>query len=113
MGIGLFILLPESTEIAEKYFADLKKTNGDKLIYNLPYSFFFCFFSYAFLLLVEKIFFNTSMIIPIDLNEDQGISGFDNKESNDEEEETIKNIVSAKGKFASFLQIRNSKIYYI
>lgn len=75
------------------------------------------FISYTFLLLVEKIVFNTSMIIPLNLNEDSNIrnsnenKNIEKENENDEEEETIKNIISSKGKFASFLQIRNSKIF--
>ncbi len=52
------------------------------------------------------------MIIPLDLNEenemDCNIEPMENF-NEDEEEEIIKNVVSAKGKFASFLQIRNCK----
>lgn len=110
-------MLPES----EKTFEKLKVENKDNLIYKFPLSSFLCFFTYAFLLLIEKIIFNTSFIVPKDLNEFQGIPEFDKLEANynikkeaaEEEEEIIKNTISTKGKFASFLQIRNSKNFLI
>lgn len=111
LGVGLFILLPESKEIATVYFEDLEKKEGESLLYDLPYSFFFTFLSYSCLLLLEKVCFNTSMIIPLDLNEEQGRASHIEPMQNldeDEEEEIIRNVVSTKGKFASFLQIRNS-----
>jgi len=112
LGVGLFILLPESKEIATNYFEDLEKKEGESFLYELPYSFFFSFLSYSILLLLEKVCFNTSMIIPLDLNEEQGkdsiIEPLDDLEDRDQEEEIMKNVVSTKGKFASFLQIRNS-----
>jgi len=50
------------------------------------------------------------MIIPLDLNDEQGrASHIEPMENLDEDEEVIKNVISTKGKFASFLQIRNSK----
>lgn len=111
LGVGLFILLPESKDISTEYLEDLEKKHGESLIYDLPYSFFFSFLSYSCLLLLEKVCFNTSMIIPLDLSEEQGneslIEPLENLDQ-DEEEEIIKNVVSTKGKFASFLQIRNS-----
>lgn len=115
LGVGLFILLPESKEISKSYFKELEKKNGESFFYDLPYPFFYCFLSYSFLLLVEKVCFNTSMIIPLDVSDKTGkdshIESLPNIDyDSDEEEDIIKNIVSTKGKFASFLQIRNSRL---
>lgn len=56
------------------------------------------------------------MIIPFELNDEhdheehiEPMKDFDE----DEEEDVIKNVVSTKGKFASFLQLRNCKNTFI
>lgn len=63
------------------------------------------------MLLIEKILFSTQSLIPLivsehDQEEMQGIDELDE----DEDELALKNVISAKGKFASFMQIRNSNI---
>ena len=133
MGIGLFLLLPESKEVWE----DWAKANiKDEHLQELPYAFFVTFFAYSFMLFVEKVLFSTPSLIPLvsgeghphghdhgdhsGHNHDEPIEtehkelksidhGKDGEEDSDEDEEAFKNVVSAKGKFASFLGMRNCK----
>lgn len=84
---------------------------------ELPYCFFICFGAYSFMLLMEKVLFSSQSLIPMvsgdgghghSHGEDQNNHSHDENEK-DEDEEAFKNVVSAKGKFASFLGLRNSK----
>ncbi len=80
------------------------------------------------MLFVEKVLFNASSLIPMVSGEAHGHghghehehehenhehSHLDesNESEEDEDEEAFKNVVSAKGKFASFLGMRNCKLY--
>ena len=56
------------------------------------------------------------MIIPLELNDEHDHDGHIEPIKDideDEEEDVIKNVVSTKGKFASFLQLRNCKNKFI
>lgn len=99
---------------------------------EIPLCEFIVFGAYSFMLLIEKIVFSAQSLIPM-LNEGGGHGhghGHDDDvkmltddkkspilpeddEDSDEDEEAFKNVVSAKGKFASFLQIRNCNIKLI
>jgi hypothetical protein len=120
MGIGLFLLLPESKRQMDEY-ADYYIDN--KSLKEMPYSFFLAFFAYSFMLLIEKVVFNSQTLIPF-LNEGAGGHGHGHahddeikaepqlgeEEDPDEEEEAFKNAVSTRGKYASFMQLRNCMI---
>lgn len=116
MGIGLFLLIPESKEKFEDW---AKKNVSNHQWQEMPYSYFIAFFAYGFMLLIEKIAFSSQSLIPmlngaeahghVHLNEEEIHSHHSSQENTDEEEEAIKNVVSTKGKFASFLQIKNCK----
>jgi hypothetical protein len=121
MGIGFFLLLPQSKEKLESWADD---SIMDEKWKEMPYCFFISFLAYSFMLFVEKVCFSSTSLIPI-LNdvEPHGHSHNDERHSSmhssdhenqdevteDENEETFKNVVSTKGKFASFMQIRNCK----
>lgn len=121
MGIGLFILLPESSKIFQDWAEDAIKGHE---WHEMPYAYFTAFLAYAFMLLIEKIFFNSQSLIPMlngaqaghahghdhEHGEDNHSQNSEESEDSDAEEEVIKNVVSTKGKFGSFLQISNSKI---
>jgi hypothetical protein len=116
IGIGLFLLLPEAKESFDSYF----KGEEHNPWYEMPYSFFLAFATYSFLLFFEKVAFNMNSIIPDDgqphhhhHHEEEKDGEGDRKEvkedSEDEDEEVFKNVVSTRGKFASFMQIRECK----
>lgn len=133
MGIAMFHLLPESIENIEEHFkADEYK---DSLWKKIPLSFYLAFASYSLILFVEKIAFDSHSLIDHDHGDGHGHSHDDhelksrpsnvkkeqlnekliskeNEDSDDSdvEEEAMKNVVSSRGKFASFLQMRNSMI---
>jgi hypothetical protein len=88
----------------------------------MPYSFFLAFATYSFLLFFEKVAFNVQSIVPHEghahhhhhQEEESKVQEVERKEagqddSGDEEEEVFKNVVSARGQFASFMQIRECK----
>ncbi len=118
-GIGLFLLLPESKEVFESW----AKTNIEQEnLQELPYCFFVCFGAYSFMLLMEKVVFSSQSLIPMisgeaghghahgeDLHEQINHEEGEKLEGEDEDEEAFKNVVSSKGKFASFLGLRNRK----
>jgi len=70
--------------------------------------FYLTFLSYSFLLFTEKVAFSSTISPAHSHSHDDNL-----KNNSDEEEEVLKNVVSTKGKFASFLQIRNSIINII
>lgn len=135
MGIGLFLLLPDAKEVWE----DWAKANiKDEHMQELPYAFFVSFFAYSFMLFVEKVLFSTPSLIHgisgeaahshnhedhnharnLILEEGKSDKNIQLKSvdhgnaedaDSDEDEEAFKNVVSAKGKFASFLGMRNCK----
>lgn len=95
-----------------------------KLLADQPYCFFVAFLAYSFMLFIEKVLFNSQSLIPL-VSEEKGHSHGHHheeeahehehhqdhaheEEDSDEEEEAMKNVVSTKGKFASFLGVRNS-----
>lgn len=124
-GIGLFLFLRDSKVTLSEY-ADINITNEKWR--EMPYAEFIVFISYSFMLFIEKVCFSTQSLIPM-LNEGGNhghhhehdeershsshglIQGKEEEveSDSDEDEEAFKNVVGAKGKFASFLQIRNSK----
>jgi hypothetical protein len=121
MGIGFFLLLPESREMMESWADENIKDDKFK---ELPYSFFVTFLAYSFMLLIEKVFFTSTSLIPL-INDvephghvhrhdeshiSEHSSQIDEEPSEDEDEQVFKNVVSSKGKFASFMQIRNRNI---
>jgi hypothetical protein len=123
MGIGLFLLLPESREMMGSWADENIK---DEKFKELPYSFFITFLAYSFMLLVEKVFFYSTSLIPMinevephghsHLNDESHIgehASHHEEESEDEDEQVFKNVVSSKGKFASFMQIRNCMTNFI
>jgi hypothetical protein len=78
------------------------------------------------MLLIEKVIFSSQSIIPLVSGEPGHGHSHGGEElphdhahqenlenQDDEEEEAIKNVVSAKGKFASFLGLRNCKYLII
>ncbi len=80
------------------------------------------------MLFVEKVCFSSSSLIPIvndiephghahqhnEIHSDhQSSQLIPEDQANDEDEEVFKNVVSTKGKFASFMQIRNRKHYLL
>jgi hypothetical protein len=74
----------------------------------MPYAFFISFFIYSFLLFSEKVLMSRSIQQP-HIPDDNHHHHYDDVENDsDVEEEVLKNVVSTKGKFASFLQVRNS-----
>jgi len=129
MGIALFHLLPESDEAFKDYFPK------DSIWYKLPNAYFIAFMCYSLILFIEKVAFNSHALIEHDHGDGHGHAhdgshshahGDSKKEplrpalnmppqelesgaqdDEDEDEETIKNVVSSRGKFASFLQQRN------
>ena len=180
IGIGLFHLLPEASEIFEKYFSTA--AGQASIFYNKPLAYFIAFFSYSLILFVEKVAFDSHALtehthfnhrhdkspeglnpevkddkkIPLiekeingeenekllkkdDLSTffgnkiDQGptksthfedaeaeaelglqkrnkselINVAQNEIDSDADENTLKNVVSSKGKFVSYLQARN------
>ena len=119
-GIGLFLLLPEGKEVCEDW---AKKNINDEKLQDLPFCFFIAFLAYSFFLFIEKVLFNASSLIPMVRGDGHGHGhAHDTHEhehhpehsspdtSEDEDEEAFKNVVSSKGKFASFLGMRNCKI---
>jgi zinc transporter ZupT len=131
MGIALFHLLPEGIENIEKYFKD----KPDSFWNKIPLAFFLTFASYSLILFVEKIAFDSHSLIEHDHGEEghahdhahneelkshksekkalgEKLISKDGSESedSDEEEEALKNVVSSRGKFASFMQMRNSMV---
>jgi len=136
MGIAMFHLLPESIENIEKYY----KPTPDAFLNKIPFAFFLAFGSYSLILFVEKIAFDSHALIEHDHGdhdeheaehhdhdhtqelkskkdskkgtaEEKLISPqAEESEDSDEEEEAMKNVVSSRGKFASFLHMRNSII---
>ena len=119
IGIGLFLVLPESKENLEKW----SQTIETEFFKELPYCFFLTFLSYSMMLFFEKILFNSQSLIPMNYEENahghshgfHELKDVDEPEvaNSDEEEEIMKNVVSTKGKFASFLGIRNSILYFL
>jgi hypothetical protein len=109
IGIGLFILLPESKETFETYFESNHSTD-EKLSpwEEMPYAFFVSFFIYSFLLFSEKVILSKSVQLP-EIHDHDHHHYDDVENDSDIEEEVLKNVVSTKGKFASFLQVRNRK----
>ena len=124
LGIGLFILLPQGKERMESWAHESIK---DPKWQEMPYCFFISFLSYSFMLFVEKVCFSFTSLIPI-INDiephghahqhNEIDSGHlpsehihEDQADNDENEEVFKNVVSTKGKFASFMQIRNCKYF--
>jgi hypothetical protein len=117
IGIGLFLLLPEAKKAFEIYFAEFKERSP---WYEMPYSFFIAFATYSFLLFFEKVAFNINAIIPDDglphhhhEEEKEGEVNQVKEDSSDEDEEVFKNVVSTRGKFASFMQVRECKGFLI
>jgi len=135
MGIALFHLLPESCEGFEHYFA--KEGNTESSFKELPNAYFIAFLCYSLVLFVEKVAFDSHSLIehdggehghghghghdehdhknelkaplkPQELKSDHHAHNHDEKDDDsDEDEEAIKNVVSSRGKFASFMQQRN------
>ena len=68
------------------------------------------------MLFLEKVLFSSQSLIPMVSGDGHGHSHGDEinhdhvEDDKDEDEEAFKNVVSSKGKFASFLGLRNSKI---
>lgn len=133
MGIGLFLLLPKGKEEMEAYFSS--EEHSSDFFKSIPLTFFLAFLSYSFMLLIEKVLFNSPALIPF-LSAAEGEVGHSHshgheeshshneikaskeeksqehvldEEDSDEDEEAFKNIVSTKGKYGSFMQIRNCK----
>jgi ABC-type nickel/cobalt efflux system permease component RcnA len=118
--------LPESKEVWEEW---AKKNINQENLQELPYCFFVAFLAYSFFLFVEKVLFSASSLIPMIRGEghhhghdhDHVHDSHEHHEhdhhpehsspdtSEDEDEEAFKNVVSSKGKFASFLGMRNRK----
>jgi zinc transporter ZupT len=134
MGIAMFHLLPESIENIDNHFSG--DEYKDSFWKKVPLSFFLAFASYSLILFVEKVAFDSHALIDHDHGDDHGhahddhelksrkskpkkdeekkenLISKDEDESDDSdlEEEAMKNVVSSRGKFASFLQMRNSMI---
>ncbi len=133
MGIALFHLLPESIENIEQFYSAAEYK--DSFWKKIPLSFFLAFASYSMILFVEKIAFDSHALIDHDHEGGHGHSHEDHElksqgksqeknlgekliakkeeeesDDSDVEEEAMKNVVSSRGKFASFLQMRNSMI---
>jgi ABC-type nickel/cobalt efflux system permease component RcnA len=108
IGIGLFLLLPESKQSFEEYFDSRHTNNEDEhsAWEEMPYAFFLSFFVYSFLLFSEKVLLSSSIKQPHIHDHEHHYDEVEN--DSDVEEEVLKNVVSTKGKFASFLQVRNS-----
>lgn len=80
----------------------------------MPYAFFVAFAAYSFLLLIEKVAFSATSLLPAQDIHSHGDQlndvNVDSQGDSDEDEETLKNVITTKGKFASFLQIRNCNV---
>ena len=61
LGIGFFHLFPEANENFEKYFATPEGKNSH--IFGLPMSYLLAFLSYSFILYLEKVAFNSHVLI--------------------------------------------------
>ena len=135
-GIGLFLFLRDSKEKLSLYAEENISEEHEKWK-GMPYAEFIAFFSYSCMLFIEKVCFSTQSLIPM-LNGDGHSHGHghgdedhsheheaerrgshsshgkiqgnqvESESDSDEDEAAFKNVVGAKGKFASFLQIRNS-----
>jgi hypothetical protein len=113
IGIGLFLLLPESKETFEEYF-DSENSEEHSAWEEMPYAFFISFLIYSFLLFSEKVLLSKSINSDShahDHHKEEQHNYDDVENDSDVEEEVLKNVVSTKGKFASFLQVRNSKSF--
>lgn len=122
LGVGIFHLLPEAAEKFEDYFED----NGiESKITKMPLAFIIAFFAYTLILFIEKIAFDSHALIHHEHDEDPNnteLLSYKSKElntktnqlGNTEEqddnvvEDEIKNLVTTKGKFGSFIQNQNS-----
>lgn len=131
LGIGLFHLLPESVEIIDKQEGSFLK--------KMPFPFFLAFCSYCLILFVEKIAFDSHSLISHEhgheLSHEHDHAHNDKEESKDDHntkndakvdksplipnnqqskefdtEEVVKNLISSKGHFSSFLFLNNSII---
>jgi hypothetical protein len=126
MGIGFFLLLPESKEIIGSWANDNIKEEKWK---EMPYSFFLSFLAYSFMLLIEKVFLTSSSLIPLVnkcdsethshrpsnsyASDHKSEKTIEVESEDDDDEQTFKNVISIKGRFASFMQIRNCKYFLI
>lgn len=123
MGIGLFHLLPEAN-----LFISTAQTSRN----SFPLGYFVAFLSYSLILCIEKVLFDSESLTDHYDSSDHDVDDtavvpqstkplleeygpekeMNNEKDNDDiNEETIKNVVTSKGKFVSFLHVRNiSKI---
>lgn len=123
LGIAVFHLLPEAAEKFESYFKEQKIVG---IVVKLPLAPMIAFFAYSLILFIEKIAFDSHALISHDHSDDnekelesKNAHDFSDDKSNDhminnqiqklskeekeEEEEDIKRLVTAKGKFGSFI----------
>jgi hypothetical protein len=128
IGIGLFLLLPSATEHFKDYFKLDEHDKDHGPWEEMPYSYFLAFVAYSFLLFVEKIALSYS--ISPEHSHDHGHEHgehkhratvvrtpdlqqvevkCDNDDCEDDEEEIIKNVVSSRGRLASFMQKQECK----
>lgn len=125
MGIGLFHLLPE---------ANLLISTVQTSPNSFPLGYFVAFLSYSLILCIEKVLFDSQSLTdhydssdhdvhdtammpqntkPLleEYTPEKEMNNEKDKDNDDINEETIKNVVTSKGKFVSFLHVRNiSKI---
>lgn len=111
---AFFLVLPKSGEFIGEYF---DKNGGEEkyghLVTGISWGFVACFFSYSFSLVIQKVLFsNDHGGHPHGLGEAEEtlLAGKTKKEIEqieDDNEEAFKNIVGARGRFGTFMGIRN------
>lgn len=121
--MGIFHLLPEAAEKFEDYFED----NGiESKITKMPLAFIIAFAAYTLILFIEKIAFDSHALIHHESDDDANnteLLSYKSKEIDSEKqnnqkdedeldenlvEDEIKNLVTTKGKFGSFIQNQTS-----
>lgn len=119
--MSLFVLIPKAKETLEEYIEEQKFTKSGWT--DMPYAFACVWISYSFLLLIEKVVFDTSNgashnhghqhsndhISRSSIKKDVSDKTINNNEDENLEEETLRNVISNKGKLASFLHRQSGK----
>lgn len=109
LGSAFFLILPRSTKLCEQFFAE----NGGEEKYGhfvtgCSWSLIVCFFSYSVTLIFQKVLFASS---ESHAHGHGGVDGIIDKELiskiEDENEEAFKGVVGTRGRFGSFMAIRN------
>lgn len=111
---AFFLVLPKSGDFIEAFF---EANGGEKkyghLLMGISWGFVACFFSYSLSLVIQKVIFSSDQG-----GHPQGLGEVEEtllasktkkelEEIEDENEEAFKNIVGARGRFGTFMGIRN------